>query len=89
MVNLNLDYVVICVNQGVNKCNLQLILEHPDPGINLPVQQNNKFWRTSFGEQVLYLKTCCRPQPTGIFCFLIHECAYNSIAHVNTINLKD
>ena len=33
----NVDYVVICVNQGVNKCNLHLILEHPDPGLNLPV----------------------------------------------------
>ena len=28
----NVDYVVICVNEGVNKCNLHLILEHPDPG---------------------------------------------------------
>ncbi len=33
----NVDNVVICVNQGVNKCNLHLILEHPDPGLNLPV----------------------------------------------------
>ncbi len=32
----NVDYVVICANQGVNKCNL---LVHPDPGLNLPVQQ--------------------------------------------------
>ncbi len=31
----NVDYVVICANQGVNKCNL---LVHPDPGLNLPVQ---------------------------------------------------
>ncbi len=31
----NVDYVVIYVNQGVNKC---LILEHPDSGLNLPVQ---------------------------------------------------
>ncbi len=30
----NVDYVVICANQGVNKCNL---LVHPDPGLNLPV----------------------------------------------------
>ncbi len=37
----NVDYVVICVNQGVNKCNLHLILEHPDPGLNLPMQVKN------------------------------------------------
>ncbi len=30
----NVDYVVICANQGVNKCNL---LVHPDPGLNLTV----------------------------------------------------
>ncbi len=30
----NVDYVVICANQGVNKCNL---LVHPDPGLDLPV----------------------------------------------------
>ncbi len=33
----NVDNVVICVNQGVNKYNLHLFLEHPDPGLNLPV----------------------------------------------------
>ena len=27
----NVDYVVICANEGVNKCNL------PDPGLNLVV----------------------------------------------------
>ena len=26
------EYAVICVNQGVNKCNLHLLLEHTDPG---------------------------------------------------------
>ncbi len=30
----NVDYVVICANQGVNKGNL---LVHPNPGLNLPV----------------------------------------------------
>ncbi len=39
----NVDYVVICVNQGVNKCNLHLILEHPDPGLNLPVKELESF----------------------------------------------
>ncbi len=34
----NVDYVVICANQGVNKCNL---LVHPDPGLNLPVRSLN------------------------------------------------
>ncbi len=40
----NVDYVVICANQGVNKCNL---LVHPDPGLNLPVWESvkNKYVR--------------------------------------------
>ncbi len=36
----NVDYVVICANKGVNKCNL---LVHPDPGLNLPVASLQPF----------------------------------------------
>ncbi len=35
--------------KGVNKCNLHLILEHLDPGLNLPVMHNlnvSEFART-------------------------------------------
>ncbi len=35
----NVEYVDICANQGVNKCNLLVL---PDPGLNLPV---NWGWR--------------------------------------------
>ncbi len=34
----NVDYVVICANQGVNKGNL---LVHPDTGLNLPVYDHH------------------------------------------------
>ncbi len=33
----NVDNVLSVLIKGVNKCNLHLILEHLDPGLNLPV----------------------------------------------------
>ncbi len=41
----NVNYAVICANQGVNKCNL---LVHPDPGLNLPVYFKHATIATSF-----------------------------------------
>ncbi len=50
----NVDYVVICANQGVNKCNL---LVHPDPGLNLPV-----FGRLEVENSTVFLKVNCQMQ---------------------------
>ncbi len=49
----NVDVLI----KGVNKCNLHLILEHLDPGLNLPVYLT-RAWAEGYSNHSVCLSVC-------------------------------